>query len=475
MPFSKERRGNWLAWTGPMMGRAGATTAEPAAGRAKRKAEDLSREQGAAVGRGAAGAGKAPKSAKSMASSPPKRSPERVSQMPTAQKEFASAAEAAAAATADTSAEAESEWRTEGSAYVGRGILRTVQDDGQLSEGWGKITGWLSAAESDFVNDDGTPAALWHVVFDDVALGEEDLEEHEVKAAVIAWELATRELARGGKKNSKASAAGKGKKGKARGAESDAVPPARDPRVYFVEDADEHKGLPQLALELEVDVEDIIRLNSERYKGLKNASSCRLKPHTVLILPEVPEASAATVPAAAGSKSGRKDSTPPLDPQVSPVAAATAPRTTPPTSEPVAAKAPALAKVPAPAKALAMPKAPALDAKAALLLLQNERNGTTHAASGKTPSQSDSAGEAKRHSEEGAGEGGAAKGDWLMSMRPNLTFPPFPGVTEDMGVLAQEYLQHFHCPFIKKQGITYAAAGFEAVAPVTAEVCAGRV
>ena len=149
----------------------GANTAQPCAGRAKRKAEDLSREQGATAGKAAdAGKGKAAKSGKSLASPPKRQSAGALSQMPTAQKEFASAAEAAAAAaaTADTSAEMESEWRTEGSAYVGRGILRTVQEDGQVSEGWGKITGWLSASESDFVNDDGKPAALWHVVFDDV-------------------------------------------------------------------------------------------------------------------------------------------------------------------------------------------------------------------------------------------------------------------------------------------------------------------
>ena len=274
---------------------------------------------------------------------------------------------------------------------------------------------------------------------------------------MIAWELATRELARGGKQKSKAGAAGKGKKGKSKDAENDAVPPPRDPRVYFVEHTDENKGLPQLARELNVDVDEIIRLNSERYKGLKNASSCRLKAHTVLILPELPEASTPTKHDAAGSDSACKDSTPPLNPPTG-SAVATGARTNSPTSEPIA--------VPAPAP----PKAPAMEPKAALMLLQNERNAVTNTTSVSAPTQSHSAGEAKRRSEEGTGEGVAHKGDWLMSMRPNLTFPPFPGVTEDMGVLAQEYLQHFCCPFIKKQGITYANAGFEAVAPVTAEV-----
>jgi hypothetical protein len=78
-------------------------------------------------------------------------------------------------------------WRTEGSEYLGLDVLRAVTDnDGRVGEGWGSITGWLSADESDFTNDQGEAAELWHVVFDDTALGEEDLEEHEVKEAVLA-------------------------------------------------------------------------------------------------------------------------------------------------------------------------------------------------------------------------------------------------------------------------------------------------
>jgi hypothetical protein len=59
-------------------------------------------------------------------------------------------------------------------------------NDGQVGEGWGSITGWLSANESYCINDEGEAAELWYVVFDDTALGEEDLEEHEVKEAVLA-------------------------------------------------------------------------------------------------------------------------------------------------------------------------------------------------------------------------------------------------------------------------------------------------
>ena len=61
-------------------------------------------------------------------------------------------------------------------------------EDGEVGDGWGRVVGWLSAAESDFADAQGRAAALWHVRFDDVALGEEDLEEQEVKAAFIAWE-----------------------------------------------------------------------------------------------------------------------------------------------------------------------------------------------------------------------------------------------------------------------------------------------
>ena len=79
------------------------------------------------------------------------------------------------------------DWHTAGSEYIGHDVLRAVTyNDGRVGEGWGSITGWLSADESDFINDQSEAAALWHVVFDDTALGEEDLEEHAVKEAVLA-------------------------------------------------------------------------------------------------------------------------------------------------------------------------------------------------------------------------------------------------------------------------------------------------
>ena len=50
----------------------------------------------------------------------------------------------------------------------------------------GKVTGWLSAAESDFLDDKGQPAALFHVQYTAGTLvgDEEDLELHEVKASI---------------------------------------------------------------------------------------------------------------------------------------------------------------------------------------------------------------------------------------------------------------------------------------------------
>ena len=92
-----------------------------------------------------------------------------------------------AACAAENSYRQETEWHTDGSEYIGLDVLRVVTyNDGRVGEEGGSITGWLSADESDFVTDQGEAAPLWHVVFDDTALGEEDLEEHEVKEAVLA-------------------------------------------------------------------------------------------------------------------------------------------------------------------------------------------------------------------------------------------------------------------------------------------------
>jgi hypothetical protein len=49
----------------------------------------------------------------------------------------------------------------------------------------GSIRGWLSKEDSHFfAPHTGEPAPLWRLVYDNVALGEEDLEEHEVLEAI---------------------------------------------------------------------------------------------------------------------------------------------------------------------------------------------------------------------------------------------------------------------------------------------------
>ena len=473
------------------------------AGKVKRKQSDESTKQPDPRGLSHAKPTKIPRS---FPLSPQGLSVGTVSAMPTAQKsppedEASKAGKCNASVEVDVAeptAEEETEWRTEGSAYVGRGILRTVvDDDGQLGEGWGKITGWLSADESDFVNEQGNPAALWHVVFDDASLGEEDLEEHEVKAAVIAWELATRKITRGGKKKSKGgSTVNKRETCNKEGDSGPVPPPANDPRVYFVEDGDGDKGLPELARELNVEVEEIIRLNCERYKGLKNASTCRLKPHTVLILPPITHPGKTSYSEGKTSNAGRvksnplglpsrhpnmEDSSLLQNPATEPAAGVTMRATSPvPSSRPVQdslggdlaatpCSAPSAAAPPsAPSAAPPCSAPPSIDAKTALLLLQNERNGLPTSNTVSNVSHDDTMDTTKDSS---AGcESGARTSNWLMAMRPSLIFPPFPGVTEDMGAISREYVSHFYCPFVKKQGITYAATGYEAIAPVTAEV-----
>eukprot|EP00281_Chroomonas_sp_CCMP1168_P016533 CAMPEP_0206216516 /NCGR_PEP_ID=MMETSP0047_2-20121206/2762_1 /ASSEMBLY_ACC=CAM_ASM_000192 /TAXON_ID=195065 /ORGANISM="Chroomonas mesostigmatica_cf, Strain CCMP1168" /LENGTH=62 /DNA_ID=CAMNT_0053638867 /DNA_START=82 /DNA_END=267 /DNA_ORIENTATION=- len=59
-------------------------------------------------------------------------------------------------------------------------VLRSTLDVSGKPSGTvrGKISGWLPVEVADFVSDhSGLPAALWHVVYDDANVGEEDLEE----------------------------------------------------------------------------------------------------------------------------------------------------------------------------------------------------------------------------------------------------------------------------------------------------------
>ena len=85
---------------------------------------------------------------------------------------------------ADTARDQGDEWKTEGHPLIGREIIRLVEGGPAYSEG--KVTGWLSAAESDFVDDKGQPAALFHVQYTAGALvgDQEDLELHEVEASI---------------------------------------------------------------------------------------------------------------------------------------------------------------------------------------------------------------------------------------------------------------------------------------------------
>lgn len=72
----------------------------------------------------------------------------------------------------------EAEFKTEGHPLIGREVTR--------SDSKGTVVGWLSAAESDFVDGDGLPAALFHVEYTEGELAgeEEDFELYEVEEAL---------------------------------------------------------------------------------------------------------------------------------------------------------------------------------------------------------------------------------------------------------------------------------------------------
>lgn len=76
------------------------------------------------------------------------------------------------------------EWKTSGHPLIGREIIRLVEGGPAYSEG--KVVGWLSAQESDFLDDNNNPAALFHVKYTAGALANdaEDLELHEVEASI---------------------------------------------------------------------------------------------------------------------------------------------------------------------------------------------------------------------------------------------------------------------------------------------------
>ena len=60
-------------------------------------------------------------------------------------------------------------WRTKGSHWVGKEVRRSVYDGPEqqlVGFSTGRVTGWLPAEESEFVNDSGELAPLWHVRFE---------------------------------------------------------------------------------------------------------------------------------------------------------------------------------------------------------------------------------------------------------------------------------------------------------------------
>ena len=87
---------------------------------------------------------------------------------------------------AEEAMDCDAEFKTEGHPFIGLEI-RVVDDDQASSVG--KVTGWLSAAESDYLGHlDGQPAALFHVTYTAGALAgaEEDMELYEVVDSITA-------------------------------------------------------------------------------------------------------------------------------------------------------------------------------------------------------------------------------------------------------------------------------------------------
>ena len=66
-------------------------------------------------------------------------------------------------------------WRTTGSPWINRTLVRTVKDDttGETSTNNARVVGWMSAEESDFQDDQGRPAALYQVRYMGGILGAE--------------------------------------------------------------------------------------------------------------------------------------------------------------------------------------------------------------------------------------------------------------------------------------------------------------
>lgn len=89
-------------------------------------------------------------------------------------------------------------WKKSGSRYLRQRVRRTVYlEGGGESTADATVVAWLPAEEADFVINISKkrkkPAALWRIAYDDEDVGEEDLEEFEVKQAIAAFQVADTE------------------------------------------------------------------------------------------------------------------------------------------------------------------------------------------------------------------------------------------------------------------------------------------
>ena len=94
----------------------------------------------------------------------------------------------------EDTAQDETEWKKEGSAYIGKKVRRYLFDDRNkpIDAADGVVVGWLSKEDSDFTAEmTGEPAPIWHIQLHDVRVAPkgEDLEEHEVIEAMSLMHL----------------------------------------------------------------------------------------------------------------------------------------------------------------------------------------------------------------------------------------------------------------------------------------------
>uniref|UniRef100_A0A7S3K5W3 Uncharacterized protein n=1 Tax=Aureoumbra lagunensis TaxID=44058 RepID=A0A7S3K5W3_9STRA len=83
------------------------------------------------------------------------------------------------------------EWRTVGSEYINKKVRRKVSapDDNDVLWVQGVVIGWLPASESEFVDDNGKPAALYRIKYTagwkELRNDVEDLELHELRESFL--------------------------------------------------------------------------------------------------------------------------------------------------------------------------------------------------------------------------------------------------------------------------------------------------